>query len=58
MYYKEMENLLKLKIVLELRNLGLPPTNDVKSGKGMWTIKEICQNRHCSFQGILVIYLE
>ena len=34
---------------LELRSLGLPTTNDVKSGKGMWTIKELHQSKHCSF---------
>ena len=35
MYYKEMEDLLSLKTVLELRNLGLLINNDVKSGKDM-----------------------
>ena len=57
MYYKEMEDLLSLKAFLELRNLGLLINNDVKSGKDMWTIKEIHQSKHCSFQDVLVIYL-
>lgn len=57
MYYKEMEDLLSLKTVLELRNLGLQTNSDVKGGKDMWTIKEIHQSKHCSFQDILVIYL-
>ena len=57
MYYKEMDDLLSLKAVLELRNLGFPTTNDGKSGKGMWTMKELHQSKHRSFQDILVIYL-
>ena len=57
MYYKEMDDLLSLKTVLELRNLGFPTTNDGKSGKGMWTMKELHQSKHRSFQDILVIYL-
>lgn len=44
--------------VLQLRNLGLPTTNDVKSGKGMWTMKEIYQSKHQSFQDKLMIYSE
>lgn len=35
MYYKGKENLLKPQMVLELRNLGLSTTDDVKRAKDM-----------------------
>lgn len=57
MYYKGMESL-ELQIVLEFCSLGLPVTKDVKSGKGMWIMRETRQNKHSSFQYVLVLYLE
>ena len=56
MYYKGMESL-ELQIVLEFCSLGLPVTKDVKSGKGMWIMRETRQNKHSSFQYVLVLYL-
>lgn len=35
MYYKGKENLLKLQMALELRNLGLSTPDDVKRAKDM-----------------------
>lgn len=48
----------KLQIVLELSSRGLRTTKDVKSGKGMQAVKETHQNKHCSFQDVLAMYLE
>lgn len=58
MYYKGKESLFELQIALEFSSLGLAMTKDVNGGKGMWTMKETCRNKHCSFQDVLVMYLE